>query len=283
MNEENNMKFNRLIFSVAYNLLGEKEKAEDVVQDIHLKFLQKPIPQSVSDVRNYVIKTTVNHCINIKNKEDRFSYVGKWLPEPFIAKAATYELNDFEASDLLSYELAYLVEQLNPKERAVFVLREAFDFDHSDIADVLDITAENSRQIYKRTKEKIKKPRTDFDNKSLSIAKRFVSLIKQGKVDDLITIFNDDIVIYGDGGGKAPAISKSICGSRDVAKFLIKLIESNKQPVSYEYVEILNHPAVVISLNGEVICCQVLALNDSKITNIYSVLNPEKLKGFFTI
>src|SRR5690554_285750 len=207
------MNFDELIFSVAYNMTGDYETTKDVVQDINLKLLENPILDTITDKKNYIIRATINHCLNLKTREQRMQYKGLWLPEPFVSiEHSTTTHSKFEEQNLLSYELAFLMEQLSPAERAVFVLREAFDFNHKEIAEAINISAENSRQLYSRAKRKV----ADLKHKSssnpafLEVAKNFVSLISQGNTEELIDLFNDDIAIMGDGGGKAPAIGKPL-------------------------------------------------------------------------
>ena len=273
----------KLIFSVAYNMTGDYETARDVVQDINLKFLEKPISDKISDRRNYVIRTTINHCLNLKKKEQRLQYIGTWLPEPIVVgEERALQQYNFEQSNLLCYELAFLVEQLSPTERAVFVLREAFDFQHKEIAEAINISVDNSRQLYKRAKEKVSnlKHKAVSDSASLEVAKQFVDHISKGNISGLIAVFNDDISIIGDGGGKAPAITKPLFGKEQVAQFFFKLMSNQNYSPVFSFTQILSQPAVIIHLNGEIVCVQVLSLHDNKISQIFAVLNPDKLIAF---
>ncbi|WP_262250336.1 sigma-70 family RNA polymerase sigma factor [Parapedobacter soli] len=277
------MDFDKLIFSVAYNMTGDYETTKDVVQDINLKFLENPIPETIADKRNYIIRTTINHCLNLKKREQRLQYKGLWLPEPFVSIGDnTNPLSKFEAQNLLSYELAFLMEQLSPTERAVFVLREAFDFSHKEISEAINISADNSRQLFSRAKGKVAdiKHESVANTASLEIAKNFVSLISQGNMEALIALFNDEISLLGDGGGKAPALAKPLFGKEQIAQFFLKLIHNTTLLPEFSLTEILSQPAVVIQLNGEIICVQVLSLNENKISQIFAVLNPDKLNAF---
>jgi len=263
--------------------MGDYNGSKDVVQDIHLKFIETPIPDNISDKKNYIIKTTVNHCLNILQRQKKFTYVGTWLPEPIITNNPI-DLNStkFERSNLLTYELAFLMEQLTPTERAVFVLREAFDFDHKEIAEAISISPDNSRQLLKRTKEKIahRKHNTISDQRSLETAKQFVHYISEGKLEELIALFNDDISIIGDGGGKVPAISQAIYGKEHVAKFLLNIFSNKHFSPFFQLTEILSQPAIVVSHNGVCAFVQVLSLSENKISQIFAVLNPDKLSAF---
>lgn len=264
-------------------MTGDYERARDVVQDINLKFLEKPIGDKISDERNYVIRTTINHCLNVQKKEQRLQYIGTWLPEPIVAgEERADQQSNFEQSNLLCYELAFLMEKLSPTERAVFVLREAFDFEHKEIAEAINISADNSRQLYKRAKEKVAnlKHKSVSNAASFDVAQKFVSIINQGNIEQLIAVFNDDISIIGDGGGKAPAITKPLFGKEQVAQFFFKLIKNQNQSPVFYLAEILSQPALIIYLSAKIVCVQVLSLFENKISKIFAVLNPDKLIAF---
>lgn len=277
------MNFDKLIFSVAYNMTGNYETTKDVVQDINLKFLENSIPQTIADKRNYVIRTTINHCLNLKKQEQKTQYKGIWLPEPFISTGGDPGPGSkFEEQNLLSYELAFLVEQLSPTERAVFVLKEAFDFSHKEIAKAINISAENSRQLFSRAKRKVANLKHNHISgiSSLEIAKKFISLISQGNMEALIALFNDEISLVGDGGGKAPAIVEPLFGKQQVAQFFLKLIHNATHLPVFSFAQILSQPAVIIQLKEEIIGVQVLSLRENKISQIFAVLNPDKLTSF---
>lgn len=288
-----NINFDELIFSVAYNMTADFESARDIVQDINLKFLENPIPENISDKRNYVIRTTINLCLNLRRKEQRMKYIGPWLPEPFMSTIdKTNQHSTFEEKNLLCYELAFLMERLSPIERAVFVLREAFDFDHKEIAEAINISVENSRQILKRAKAKVSnlKHQPVSDSVSLEIAQQFMTHISEGSVNELIALFNKDISIIGDGGGKAPAIKKPIFGQEPVAAFFMNINRNmdfflkrygNKEGTfEYVFTKILSQSAILIHLQGEIVCILILSLQENRISQIFSVLNPDKLFHF---
>ncbi|MEO5778045.1 MAG: sigma-70 family RNA polymerase sigma factor [Flavobacterium sp.] len=274
--------YKKLVFSVAYNMTGSKIVSEDIVQDITLKFLENPISESITDPRNYIIRATVNHCLNVLKKDSRTQYKGTWLPEPFINNEESTFSNKFERRDLLTYELSFLVEQLTSQERAVFVLREAFDFDHKEIAEAINISDANSRQLFRRAKEKVQnaKHQSITNSQSIELAKQFVKLMSEGNLEELIKLFNKDISIIGDGGGKAPAISKPIFGKENVADFFMKLFGNSQLEPSFEFTEILSQPAIAIYVNGKCFVVQVLSIKEGKISQVFAVLNPDKLTPF---
>jgi RNA polymerase sigma-70 factor, ECF subfamily len=277
------MEFDKPIFSVAYNMTGDFETAKDVVQHMNLKFLENPIPETIADKRNYVIRTTINHCINLKKREQRLHYKGLWLPEPFESIGENADLiSKFEDQNLLSYELVFLMEQLSPAERAVFILKEAFDFSHNEIAAAINISGENARQLFSRAKGKVAglKHKSISNSASLEIARNFVALISEANTEALIALFNEEITLFGDGGGKAPAIIKPIIGKEQVAQFFLKIIRNTGDSPLFSFTQILSQPAVVVQLNGTIVCVQILSIHENKISQVFSVLNPDKLSSF---
>lgn len=277
------MSFDKLIFSVAYNMTGDYETTKDVVQDISLKFLESPMPETIADERNYVIRTTVNHCLNLKKREQRLQYKGLWLPEPIMSGwENTGNHSIFEEQNLLSYELTFLMEQLSPTERAVFILREAFDFNHKEIAEAINISTENARQLLSRAKKKVagRKHKPVSNTGSLETAEKFVSLIRAGNTEALIALFNNEIYLVGDGGGKAPAIAKPLFGKEQVARFFLKLMRNPDYSPEFSFTMVLSQPAVIIRLNGAITGVQVLSIFENKIARIFAVLNPDKLDFF---
>jgi RNA polymerase sigma-70 factor (ECF subfamily) len=275
--------FDKLIFSFAYNMTGDYETSKDVVQDINLKLLETPIPDNITDIKNYIIRTTVNHCINNLKRQKKMQYAGTWLPEPFTSDNEKMpEQTKFERNNLLCYELAFLMEQLSSTERAVFVLREAFDFNHKDIAEALGVSTDNSRQLLKRAKEKVanRKHKTISNEQSLEIAKQFVNYISEGKLQDLIDLFNEDISIIGDGGGKVPSIVQTLFGKENVALFLLRIFGNRHFTPTFQLTNILSQPAIVVYNNSQCVFVQVLSLNDNKISQVFAVLNPDKLMAF---
>lgn len=139
----------RLLITYAYNITGSYEDAKDIVQDAYIKFMN--VEKDIENKKAYLIRSVINLSINFKKKQKKllFEYPGMWLPEPVATEKADMEIN---SKEILSYSLMVLLEKLNAKQRAVFILREAFNYDHEEIADVLRITVENSRKILSRAK-----------------------------------------------------------------------------------------------------------------------------------
>lgn len=151
--------YQQVLFPYAYNILGATEDALDAVQDVLLNYISRS-NEAVEDERNYLIRSVINRSINIKNR-NKHTVPGDnvWLPEPIATEHAD---RDVHLKDILSYSLLVLLERLSAQERAVFILRESFDYSHQEIADTLDISLENSRQLLSRSKTKLAKKHRDI-------------------------------------------------------------------------------------------------------------------------
>lgn len=263
-----------MIFNLAYNMLGSYTQAEDVLQDMQLKQLEGLFPEDAP--KTYYARATVNHCINLLKKEERVLYPGPWLPEPFIDTPA-----DLETKDLLHYELASLMDHLTPPERAVFILREAMDFSHKEIAEVLAISADNTRQLYSRSKKKLAAPRRGQTHNPLAQekAQQLIQLIVEGKTEALIQIFTEDMQLIADGGGKATTARKPVIGAAKVAKFLVNISRFAPSKLEVRPLQVLGQTAIGFYENGQCLITWILSFDDEtqQIRRIFAVANPDKL------
>lgn len=267
-----------LIISIAYSILGSYTEAEDVAQDVTEKWLMVD-HQNIQNEKNYLIKLTINHCINQQKQQQRLHYKGQWLPEP-VNQALLEAEKVFELKDLLTYELATQLTHLNPYERAVFILKEAFEFSHQEIAQIIEKTVDNTRKILSRAKTKVKVPSFSsvISDEDKSRALQFVQYIQQGNLTQLIDLFQDDIQVFSDGGGKVTAAGIPIIGAQKVANFYIKLAQQAIGNTKVIYDSVLGQPAILIYQDNQLQAVLVLTMQQGKIQTIYSILNPDKLK-----
>ncbi|WP_299457167.1 sigma-70 family RNA polymerase sigma factor [uncultured Microscilla sp.] len=266
-----------LIISVAYSILGSYSDAEDVAQDVTEKWLQLDTTH-ITNQKNYLIRLTINHCLNHQQHQQRIQYKGQWLPEP--VNGALLEANQtFELQDLLSYELATQLSRLSPYERAAFILKEAFELNHREIAEIIDKTPDNTRQIFSRAKAKINQythPVTASvtdKNKAL----QFALYIQKGELEHLITLFKDDIQVFSDGGGKVVAAKLPIVGAQKVANFYIKIGKNTPDNTKMVYNTILGQPALLLYRADQLTGVVILSIHQGKIQHVYNILNPDKL------
>src|SRR6266700_1434326 len=200
-----------LLFSIAYNMLGSVDDAEDMVQETYLKWIELE-KDDVSHIKAYLVKIITNKCINFLNsaKIKREEYVGVWLPEPFINYQLDKAHQRIESYHALSVGFLVLLEKLTPQERAIFLLREIFSYDYHELAQIFDKTEDNCRQILKRGKENLGKDsrRFEVDMKvHEKILNKFLGAASEGNMDDLIEILKEDIILFADGGGNSISLN----------------------------------------------------------------------------
>src|SRR3954452_22598823 len=186
----------RLLLTYAYNITGSYEDAKDVVQDACMKFIN--VEEKIENKKAYLIRTVINLAINFKKRQKKMlsEYPGIWLPEPIATEKADAEIN---SKEILSYSLMVLLEKLNAKQRAVFILKEAFNYDHEEIADVLGMTEENSRKILSRAREQLKAGSTTTPKKITSdYFDKYINVIHNADMEELEKLLNNDIVIVSD-------------------------------------------------------------------------------------
>jgi RNA polymerase sigma-70 factor (ECF subfamily) len=206
------------LFTIAYNMLGDIAAAEDLVQDTFEKWLQGD-RQQVKEVKLYLSRILINKAIDTLEqlKKQREAYKGLWMPEPLLTQ------DNLQEEHTLEYALLFLLEKLNPYERAVFVLKEVFSFSHQKIATTLHITPDNGRQLLHRAKEKVRSPGKRQEahlHKHQQLLEAFLQAVYGKNFDKLQALFLEDIVMYQDGGGKMAAALKPIAGREKIIKFL---------------------------------------------------------------
>nr|WP_068889936.1 sigma-70 family RNA polymerase sigma factor [Pedobacter panaciterrae] len=268
-----------LLATYAYNITGCYEASLDIVQDAFLKFLQKDTANIINQ-KAYLVRSVINLAINYKKKSRRLQneYTGIWLPEPVDTHEADSALNK---NDVLSYSLMVLLERLTPRQRAVFILKEAFDYRHEEIAEVLEMTIDNSRQVLKRAKQYLQpgeKPAKNDIEKELLL--KYVNAIKRGDVYELELMLKADISVISDGGGKVLAALKPIFGKVNVIRFLQGLQTKFFSKRTFKYGWVNHQQAVFHYEDGMMVSCQVFVFEHNEIANIFFIRNPDKLSRF---
>ena len=211
--------------AIAYRLLGSAGEAEDAVQETFLRWQAADVDR-IEVPEAWLTKVLTNLCLNqlTSARARRETYVGQWLPEPLLAGDPMLGPADTaEQRESVSFAVLTLMERLSPNERAVYVLREAFDYPHREIAEILDITESASQQIFHRAKKHVAdgKARTEIDEAAARrIVEEFLAAATSGQTEPLVRLLTEDAVAIGDGGGKVPARAKAFEGAVAVAKFL---------------------------------------------------------------
>jgi RNA polymerase sigma factor (sigma-70 family) len=216
--------------TIAYRLLGSAHEAEDLVQETFLRWQAADVDR-VDSPEAWLTKVLTNLCLNqlTSARARRETYVGRWLPEPLLAGDPMLGPADTaEQRESVSYAVLTLMERLSPNERAVYVLREAFDYPHREIAGILDITEASSQQIFHRARKHVASGRVrgDIDRAAAQrIVEEFLAAATSGQTDELVRLLTGDAISIGDGGGKVPAGAKAFEGAVAVAKLLRRLFK----------------------------------------------------------
>ncbi|OIJ68406.1 RNA polymerase sigma-70 factor [Streptomyces mangrovisoli] len=275
--------------AIAYRLLGSAAEAEDAVQETYLRWQAADIGR-IEVPEAWLTRVLTNYCLNqlTSARARRETYVGQWLPEPLLAGDAMLGPADTaEQRESVSYAVLVLLERLSPKERAVYVLREAFDYPHREIAEILDITEAAGQQLYHRAKKHVAEggARTEVDEAAARrVVEEFLEAATSGRTEPLVRLLTQDAVAIGDGGGKVPARAKAFEGAKAVATFLRGLFKPSPAKRAYiggvpgMYAAIANGgPAIVAVVDGRVAAITCLEVTPEGITAVRSQVNPDKL------
>lgn len=267
-----------LLITYAYNILGSLEEAKDVVQDAFLKFMHVD-QDRIEDKKAYLIRTVINLSINQKKKQQRIvaDYPGEWLPEPVATERADSVIL---SKEVLSYSLMVLLEKLDAKQRAVFILKEAFDYDHAAIAAVLNISDENSRKILSRAKNQLKtNPPAEEKAIPSGYLDKYLHVIRNGNTGQLEKLLTEDITVISDGGGKAVAFRKPVIGKASVIALLLGVHKKFYSNFEIEQKWINHQPALFYYQSGELVTCQIFSFTNGYAGHIFFIRNPDKLKA----
>jgi RNA polymerase sigma-70 factor (ECF subfamily) len=270
--------YRQRLFAVAYRLLGSAVEAEDAVQDTYLRW-HVADQDEIREPAAWLTKVLTNLCLNrlTSARARRESYVGPWLPEPVLT--AHTPLDTFELRESVSMAFLLLMERLSPAERAVFVLREAFEYSHREIADVLDLTEANCQQLYHRAKQRVAQDRPRFDpdrEEKLRITKNFLVAARSGDMAALEGMLAEDVVAWADGGGKTRAARKPIRGRGRAAVYL-RWLATAVDDVEIRLDELNGEPAILVFQHGELTVVISLQIAAGLITDFRAVANPDKL------
>lgn len=275
--------YQQMLLPYAYNVLGSLDDALDVVQEAMAAHLRMVGEGHIKNTKAYLIKSVVNLAINAKKNRKRTLRPGEvWLPEPI----ATDDAADgpLLLKDVLSYSLLVLMERLDATERAVFILRESFDYSHEDVAGVLGITQEYSRQLLSRAKKALFKPPASATKAQAAhqrhVVEKFVSAIRARDMQHLEQLMTEDIRFYADGGGKAPMAAGTCIGAKNVAELQISIYERFLTKAVLAITTINHQPAVLSFVKGRLTACQVFEVHPTTQTvlQVNAVLDPKKLK-----
>ena len=276
---EPNDELRRYLFAIAYRMLGSVAEAEDVVQEAFLRYHEAGA--EAESPRAYLATMTTRIAIDQLRsaRARREVYPGEWLPEPLVEDESARHA---ETADSLSLAFLHLLEQLSPVERAVFLLREVFDYPYEEVAAIVDKSPANCRQILARAHAHVDEGRRRFDvsrEEREEVSRRFLAAWEEGDTDGLIALLAADAVVHGDGGGKAPSIPVPLVGAERVAKALVGWGKKAAE------LGLTHRPALVngelgiafVDAGGWTVWVSAFEIADGVVVAVRSVLNPDKL------
>ncbi len=276
-----------LLFSIAYRILGSAADGEDVVQDAWFKWSAEDRSQ-VSDPKAYLARIVSNLSIERlrSTRRKRETYVGPWLPEPILTESDAAD--DVANAESVSMAMLVVLETLSPIERAVFVLKEVFDFSYGEIAEAVERSESAVRQAGHRAREHVqaRRPRFETDRVTKQQAtERFFAATTGGDINELMELLAPEVTLWTDGGGKVRQAMRPIVGAANVARWLAGVASRPYEGVEIadmtaELVDINGGPGIVMRGAGRVIATITVDLDaDGRIATVHNVANPDKLRA----
>lgn len=273
-----------LLFAIAYRMLGTVTDAEDMVQETFLRW-QQTTAATVKSAKTYLSTIITRLCIDHLRsaRVKREQYIGSWLPEPILTQQTDDPAAQMELADSLSMAFLVVLERLSPIERAVFLLRDVFEYDYDEIAQMVGKSPANCRQILRRSRQHIASQRPRFPvshQQQEQVTEQFLEAYTQGNLQDLLLLLAKDVTFWSDGGGQVTATLKPLQGAMKVARFFLAIRRKWLFASTAQVVEVNGQPGIVIMVDSCVQSVMTFEIVDGCIQSIYTMRNPEKLKQF---
>src|SRR5215207_2964140 len=273
-------------FAIAYRMLGSVSEAEDAVQEGFVRLYRaRAGGERIESPRAYL--STVVSRLSLDQLRSarvrRETYVGEWLPEPLLASADDDPARKAELADSLSLAFLVVLESLSPEQRAAFLLREVFDEPYDRIAEIVGTSEQNARQLATRARRRVEERRPRFEasrEQREQLATRFFAAAEEGDLQGLEELLAHDVVLHGDGGGKAPALKRALHGRARVARTLIAGLRALARfGLILRREQVNGQPgALVVDREGRLIGVMILDIAEGQIQAVSSIVNPDKLR-----
>jgi RNA polymerase sigma-70 factor (TIGR02957 family) len=275
-------------FAIAYRMLGSVSEAEDVVQEGFLRLHRaheggERIESPRAYLSTVVSRLSLDHLRSARVRRE--TYVGEWLPEPLVAGSDDDPARKAEIADSLSLAFLVLLESLSPEQRAAFLLREVFDEPYDRIAEIVGTSAQNARQLATRARRHVEERRPRFEasrEQREELATRFFAAAGEGDLQALEELLAHDVVLHGDGGGKAPALKRAVHGRTRAARTLtagFARLRNLLGGLAWRREEVNGQPgALLFDREGRLIAVMILDVAEGQIQGVSSIVNPDKLR-----
>ena len=276
----------RLGFAIAYRMLGSVSEAEDIVQEALLRLHRARLTEEVHSPRAFLATVTTRLAIDELRsaRARREQYVGEWLPEPVLTDGEDDPAAHAELADSLSMALLVALETLSPEQRAVLLLRDVFDYSFAEIAQIVGKREDNVRQLAARARRRVGEHKPRFETSTVAIdelARRFLAAARDGDVAGLEALLARDVVLTGDGGGRAPALARTLHGADRVARTLINWLKLRARVPggSLTFAHVNGSPGALLrDGEGRLAAVWVIEVSDGAVARVNSIVNPDKLR-----
>ncbi len=281
--DETFQEYRPLLFSIAYQMLGSAMDADDCLQEAYVRW-HNALAQGevIQSAKTYLCTIVTRLCIDqVRSaRARRETYVGVWLPEPLVASDTADPAEMAAFSEALSMALFLLLERLSPVERAVFLLRQAFDYEYSEIAQIVGKGEENCRQIVRRARQHLNARHHHHEvspEQREQLTRQFYRACISGNMDGLLSLLAEDVVLHADGGGKVNAARNPIYGADKVARGLLGIMGKLPAGLLWRIVLVNGRPGFVAYLNGMPFSVASIEIVENSIKEIDVIINPDKL------
>lgn len=269
------------LFSIAYRMLGIRADAEDVVQDAWLRWHGTPKDQILSQEAWLVAVTTRLAIDRLRSaKVEREAYIGWWLPEPLVELDERTPESALELANDVSVALMWVLERLSAEERAAFLMRQVFDSDYSEIADVIQKSEPACRQLVHRASIRVQQERPRFDvpkDKHRELLGKFIDAARRGNRTDMRALMSDDVQLVSDGGGKVKSFMHILKGAGRVAGVFWTIEYKYPKRVSYKSAFVNGELGLLRYVHGKLESVQSFIVDNDRIVAVFIMRNPEKL------
>lgn len=272
-----------LLFGIAYRMLGRVSEAEDMVQEVWLRW-QKQDATAIESPKAWLVAATTRLCIDQLRsaRREREEYYGVWLPEPLMPVTESDPGRTAELADSLSMAFMLMLESLGATERAVFLLREVFAREYDEIAVIVGKSEANCRQIVRRAKERLelkpKAPPAPPTAQARKLVEEFLAAAASGKMESVLALLTEESAVLSDGGGKVKAAGRAIVGADHVVRFLLGIWPRFMVGVDVRPVDINGSPGITVGTHGRIDYALSFEIAGDRVQNIYIVCNPDKLR-----
>lgn len=272
-------KLRPLLFSIAYRMIGTRADTEDAIQETYMRW-QEADHSSIQSPKAFLTTVISRICLDQlkSSRRKRELYVGSWLPEPMIGPIT----EPVELMESLEFAFLHLLESLNPSERVAFLMHDVFDASYEEVADVLETSGANARQLASRARERLRARRPKVKvkrEKHKQLLWAFVKACAEGDASALFGLLKQDAVLYSDGGGKVQAAINPIYGADRIARFILGLHKKDLGELRRFAVDVNGAPGIAATRDGAPYMIQAVEVEGDRIRTLYYVMNPEKIQG----